>query len=168
MNGYIRLLEDLHFIHKIPAWGKNYTKRAIGKPKIIMSDTGIVCSLHGVTADSIANIENGNMLGPLLETFVIAEINKQQAWSDSDYTLFHYRDFDNKEVDLLIELTGGKVIAFEVKAASSFSQSDFAGLKTLRNILDKRFHCGIVLYTGTEVQPFGDRLFAAPISAIWQ
>jgi len=168
MNGYIRLLEDLCLIHTLPAWGKNYSKRAINKPKIIMPDTGIVCSLHGMTGGFLADIESGNALGPLLEAFVISEINKQRTWSESDYTLFHYRDCDKKEVDLVLELTGGKIIAIEIKAASSFSTKDFAGLKVLREILGARFHCGIVLYTGTQALPFGDRLFAAPISSIWQ
>jgi len=168
MNGYIRLLEDLCLLHTIPAWGKNYSKRAISKPKIYMSDTGLVSSLYGITGEFLANIEHGNELGPLLETFVTAEINKQRTWSDTEYSLYHYRDSDNKEVDLVLELHGGKIIAIEIKAASSFSKSDFVGLKTLKNILGERFYCGIVLYTGTEVQPFGDRLYASPISAIWQ
>ncbi|MCL1983741.1 MAG: ATP-binding protein [Clostridiales bacterium] len=168
MNGYIRLLEDLRLIHSIPAWGRNYSKRAISKPKIVVSDTGLLCSLHGISSSFIANIENGNELGPLLESFVITEIGKQQAWSSYDYSLFHYRDTDNKEVDLVLELADGRVVAVEIKASSSFSPKDFAGLKAIRNALGSRFHCGIVLYTGTDVHPFGDRLFAAPISTIWQ
>ena len=116
----------------------------------------------------LADIENGNELGPLLEAFVIAEINKQCSWSDSGYSLLHYRDRDNKEVDLVLELDGGRIIAIEIKSSSSFSNKDFVGLKTLRNILGDRFYCGIVLYMGMEVQPFGDKLFAAPISSIWQ
>lgn len=167
MNGYIRLLEDLCLLHSLPAWGRSYSKRSNGKPKIIMADTGLVCSLRGISADFIADIENGNELGPLFETFVIAEINKQRAWSEADYSLFHYRDSDNKEVDLVLELADGRIIALEVKAASSFSTKDFAGMKTLRNLLGDRFLCGVLLYTGTDVQPFGDRLYAAPASAIW-
>jgi len=54
------------------------------------------------------------------------------------------RDCDKKEVDLVLELTGGKIIAIKIKAASSFSTKDFAGLKVLREILGVRFHCGIV------------------------
>jgi len=168
MNGYLRLLEDLCLINILPAWGRNYSKRAISRPKIIMSDMGLVCSRIGMTGEFLANIENGNQLGPLLEAFVIAEIIKQQSWSDTGYSLFHYRDCDNKEVDLVIEIEDGKIIAIEVKAASSFSRSDFAGIKKLRDMLGARFHCGIVLYTGAEALPFGDRLFAAPISSIWQ
>ena len=168
MNGYIRLLEDLCLIRTLPAWGKNYSRRAINKPKIIISDTGIVCSLHGITGGFLANIESGNVLGPLLEAFVISEINKQRTWSELDFTSFYYRDCDKKEVDLVLELADGKIIAIEIKASSSFSTKDFAGLKMLREILGVRFHCGILLHTGTQALPFGERLFATPISSIWQ
>jgi predicted AAA+ superfamily ATPase len=168
INGYVRLLEDLCLFHMLPAWGRNYSRRAIGKPKIIVNDTGLACSLNGINSGFLSAIENGNALGPLLETFVIAEINKQQVWSESEYSLFHYRDRDGKEVDLVLELTGGRVIAIEIKAASSYSRKDFAGMKTLRELLGKRFVCGILLYTGAEAHPFGDRMFAAPVSAIWR
>lgn len=167
MNGYIRLLEDLCMIHTLPAWGKNYSKRALSRPKIVLSDTGLVCSINNITGEFLADIENGSELGPILETFVIGEIKKQQSWSDADYSLLHYRDCDNKEVDLVLEVEGGKIIALEIKAASSFSSKDFAGMKTLRDILNKRFHCGVILYTGTETISFGDRLYAAPISSVW-
>jgi len=168
MNGYIRLLEDLCLAHTLPAWGKNYSKRAISRPKIVLSDTGLVCSRNGLTREFLSNIENGNEFGPVLEAFVINEIKKQQTWSNIRFTAYHYRDKDDKEVDLILELRNGKIIAIEVKAASSFSRKDFAGMKVLRDILGDRFHCGVLLYTGTEVQPFGDRLYCAPISSIWQ
>jgi predicted AAA+ superfamily ATPase len=116
----------------------------------------------------LADLENGNELGPVIETFVINEIMKQQTWSEIGFDVYHYRDKDGKEIDLVLELRSGEIIAIEVKAASSFSRKDFAGMKALRDMLGNRFHCGVLLYTGTEVQPFGDRLYCAPISSIWQ
>ncbi|MCL2253913.1 MAG: ATP-binding protein [Lachnospiraceae bacterium] len=168
MNGYMRLLEDLCLLHFLPAWGKNYSKRALSRPKIVLSDTGLVCSLHNITGSFLAKIENGNQLGSLLETLVISEIIKQRSWSETDYTLYHYRDSDNKEVDLIIELDNGKLVALEIKAASSFSQKDLSGLKLLKELLGNRFLCGLLLYTGKDVTPLGERLYAVPISTIWQ
>jgi len=69
----------------------------------------------------LSDIEAGNILGPLLEAFVISEIHKQQTWSETDYSLYHYRDSDNKEADLVLELSDGKIIAIEIKTAGSFS-----------------------------------------------
>ena len=172
MNGYIRLLEDLCLIHTLPAWGKNYSKRATSRPKIVLSDTGLVCSINGMTGDFLADIENGNEFGPMIEAFAINEIKKQQTWSDIGFTAYHYRDKDGKEVDLVLELRGGraagKIIAIEIKAASSLSGKDFSGMKALREMFGTRFHCGVLLYTGTEIHPFGDRIYCAPISSIWQ
>lgn len=168
MNSYIKLLKDLCLIHSLPAWGRNYSKRTISRPKIVMSDTGLVCSINNISSDFLSNIENGDDLGPLLETFVINEIIKQRSWSEVDYSIYHYRDFDNREIDIIIELPNGKIIAIEIKATSSFSSKSFTEMKMLRDLLGERFYCGLLLYTGTDVQPFGDRLFAAPISVVWQ
>jgi hypothetical protein len=38
----------------------------------------------------------------------------------------------------------------------------------MRDTLGEKFMAGIALYAGHEVLPFGDRLIAAPISALWE
>ena len=45
---------------------------------------------------------------------------------------------------------------------------DFRGLNTLRDLTRKRFHRGIVLYTGGQALPFGPGYHALPISALWR
>jgi predicted AAA+ superfamily ATPase len=55
----------------------------------------------------------------------------------------------------------------EVKAASSVHEGDFRGIKRLRELLGHRFRGGIVLYDGDHVLPFGERLLAVPLSALW-
>ena len=168
MRGYIKLLEDLCLIKVLPAWGKNISKRAQSRPKVIVSDTGVASNLNDYSKDFLAHIENGNALGSIFEAFILAEILKQQTWSDTSFTPYHFRDKDGKEVDLILELRTGEIIAIEVKAASSFTKKDFAGMQLLREMLGGKFLCGILLYTGTEILPIGDKLFCAPASAIWQ
>jgi hypothetical protein len=41
------------------------------------------------------------------------------------------------------------------------------GLRHLRDQLGERFGAGIVVHTGPDTLPFGDRLWAVPISALW-
>ena len=72
------------------------------------------------------------------------------------------------EVDLIIELADGRVIGVEVKASTSLGRADFSGLTTLRDNLGPEFVAGAVLYTGTEELPWGDRLRALPVQALWQ
>jgi len=168
MRGYIKLLDDLCLIKTLPSWGKNISKRAVARPKVIVSDTGIVSTLNGYSKDFLANIENGNVLGPIFEAFILNELLKQHTWSMASFTPYHYRDKDGKEVDMVLELRGGKIIAIEIKAASSFTKKDFSCMQMLRDMLGNNFICGVLLYTGSEVLPVGDRLFCAPASAIWQ
>jgi hypothetical protein len=77
------------------------------------------------------------------------------------------RDRDGREVDLIIERRDGYVAAIEIKAAATASPADFRGLRYLRDRLGGRFLGGALLYTGAATVPFGDRLAAVPLSALW-
>jgi hypothetical protein len=44
----------------------------------------------------------------------------------------------------------------------------FAGLRHLRDTLGERFKAGVLLYTGSQTIPFGNRLAAVPVSGLWQ
>jgi len=48
------------------------------------------------------------------------------------------------------------------------STNYFKGLKYLQETVGKQFVRGIVLYTGSEVIPFGAQLHALPISSLWR
>jgi hypothetical protein len=58
-------------------------------------------------------------------------------------------------------------VGIEVKAASAVQESDFKGLRALADLLGDRFVRGIVLYAGGTLLPFGPRLYAVPIAALW-
>jgi len=106
------------------------------------------------------------LLGQLLETFVFGEIAKQAAAHPERIGLYHLRDKDGYEVDIVVQ-RGTQHVGIEVKAASSVHEADFRGIKRLRELLGVRFHGGIVLYDGDHVLPFGERLLAVPLSALW-
>lgn len=91
----------------------------------------------------------------------------QQTWSDADFRLFHFSDSAGAEVDLVAELPDGRVIAIEVKASVNLARADFAGLSFLRDRLGSAFVQGVVLYTGTDEVPWGDRLRGLPVSSLW-
>lgn len=58
-------------------------------------------------------------------------------------------------------------MAIEIKAASTVRAEDFRGLRHLSDRLGDDFLAGIVLYTGSQTLPFGPRLRAVPVSALW-
>jgi len=87
--------------------------------------------------------------------------------------LYHYRDRDRDrdrdgyEVDAVLEHAAGDVVAIEVKAAETVRSEDFRGIRHLARRLGDHLIAGIVLYTGAQTLPFGQRLRALPISALW-
>ena len=56
----------------------------------------------------------------------------------------------------------------EIKAPSKVAAGDFRGIETLRTVARKRFHRGVILYTGRQALPFGADLHALPISTLWR
>jgi uncharacterized protein len=163
---YISLLEEVFLTKRIPAWSRNLSNRAIGTAKLAFVDSGIAANLLGADARSL--IRPGGPFGPLLEGFVQMELARQATWSETRVDLYHYRTKDKVEVDVILENRQGKVVGIEVKAASTVGQDDFSGLRHLASRIGDDFIAGLVLYTGQQTLPFGPRLRAMPVSAIWE
>jgi len=72
------------------------------------------------------------------------------------------------EVDAVLENRQGHVVGIEIKASSTVTAGDFRGLRHLAERTGDDFIAGLVFYTGTQTLPFGPRLRAVPVSALWQ
>jgi predicted AAA+ superfamily ATPase len=163
---YMRLLEEVFLIKRVPGWSRNVGTRATAAPKLIFVDSGIAARLLAVDAHTLRR--PGAPFGPLLEGFVLSELTRQLTWSAELADLYHYRDHNKVEVDAVIENRRGLVVGIEVKAASTIRSEDFNGLRRLADKVGQDFLAGLVLYTGGATLPFGPKLRAVPASAIWQ
>lgn len=85
------------------------------------------------------------LFGPLLEHFVAMELRKQHACSETKAHLSHFRTQTGQEVDLVLEEKAGRIVGIEVKANATVSAQDFKGLRTLAEVVGKRFRRGVVL-----------------------
>jgi len=81
--------------------------------------------------------------------------------------LYHYRDHDGTEVDVILEADDGRVAGQEIKAASTVQARDGRWLGQLRDKLGRRFVAGLILHTGPHAAPVGERLAAVPIDVLW-
>lgn len=163
---YLRLLEEVFLVKRVPGWSRNLGSRVTNAAKLVFVDSGIAARLLAV--DSHALRRPGAPFGPLLEGFVLSELGRQITWAEELVDLHHYRDQNKVEVDAVLESRHGRVVGIEVKAASTVRSADFNGLRTLADRLGGDFVAGIVLYTGTSTLPFGPKLRAVPVSALWQ
>jgi predicted AAA+ superfamily ATPase len=163
---YLTLLELLFLLRRAPAWSRNIGQRLIKAPKLWLPDSGLASHLVEYSEHRLLE-DDTPVAGALFENFVASEIAKQATWCDTDAGLHHFRTAGGREVDLVIESRDGRVAGIESKLNSTIRERDFSGLRHLRDRLGERFRAGVVIHTGPETLPYGDRLWAAPVSALW-
>jgi len=163
---YLELLSSVFLIKSVPAWASGQTRRVVGTPKLAFVDTGVACHLLGQDANRLG--EPDGAAGAMMENLVLMELARQLTWSTERARLYHYRTKDKLEVDAVIETPDGRVLGVEVKAGATVRTDDLAGLRNLAGRLGDRFVAGYVLYTGQQTLPFGNKIKAVPLDALWQ
>jgi len=165
LKRYMSLLETTFLVRPLPAWSGNLGKRLIKAPKLYMTDTGLLTHLIGYDRERLR--EDATFFRRILENFAVMELLKQASWSRSKPRLYHFRDTAGHEVDILLERPDGKIVGVEVKSASRVTARDLNGLKNAAELLGDRFVRGVILYTGAESVPFGQKIVALPVNALW-
>jgi len=162
-DSYLAHLEAVFLIQTIPAWSTNLTARVVRRPKLAITDTGLAARLLGGRLRTDAELA-----GRLIETFVAGELRAQSEWSQNRPGLYHFRDRDGAEVDLVLESGDGRVVGIEVKTGATVRADDLRGLRLLEQRLGADFAAGIVLCTAPEPRHLGGRLWTLPFSALWR
>jgi uncharacterized protein len=162
---YFGFLQATYLCLLIQPWTSNLGLRLVKSPKILLNDTGLLCSLLGF--DSARFSKEPYTFGMVLETFVGMELKKLIEQSATSAELFHFRTQTKKEVDFVIERNDGQLVGIEVKSSATIRADDFSGLKLLAGSVKTKFNLGIILYSGEKAVPFGDNLFAVPLSLLW-
>jgi predicted AAA+ superfamily ATPase len=164
VKAHLAVLERLFLVRIREPWHVNIGQRQVKAPKLYVSDTGLLAALIG--ADQRRVREDDGLAGALFETFVATELERQASWSADALRFWHLRGAE-REVDVIVERPSGELLGFEVKASATVRASDFRGLVHMRERLGERLVAGAVLYAGERTLPFGERLWALPLNALW-
>ncbi|TAJ39005.1 MAG: ATP-binding protein [Reyranella sp.] len=154
---YLDLLVDLLLVRRLPAWHRNDGKRLVKSPKVYVRDTGLAHALLGLRTKE--DILGHPVAGQTWETLVVETLIA--AAPDGTEASF-YRTSAGAEIDLVLQLPGGRLWAVEVKRSSApkvekgfhFACDDL-GPK-------KRF----VVYPGTERFSLGGKIEAIGLAAL--
>ena len=165
LKRYFSILEATFLIQVLQPWSGNLGQRLIQTPKVYLNDTGLLAHLLGLSPDRLSL--DGTPLGGVFENFVLMELRKQSAWSETQPGFFHWRTAGGREVDIILEDRGGRVVGIEVKAGATLGGSDVRGLQALKEAIGNRWLRGVILYTGTDVVPFAADIHGLPISHLW-
>lgn len=164
IDAYVSVLEQLYLVRRVTPWSRNKLSRLSKAPKLHFFDSGLAAALRrydpAKTADRTA-------FGPLLETFVFAELSKLLSVADDPPALHHFRTRRGEEIDFILERWDRTIVAVEVKANATPRYDWFAAMRDLRAALGPAFALGVVLHTGADTVTFDDRMVAAPVSALW-
>jgi predicted AAA+ superfamily ATPase len=163
---YEDLLTRLLVVDQMPAWTSNRLKRLIRAPKRYLVDAALIAAALRLNAQAVIN--DGDVLGRMLDTFVVAQLRPEAVIAESEPRLFHLRtERGRHEVDVVVELGGQRVIGIEIKASAAPGVGDARHLQWLREELGDRFVRGLVLHTGPRVYELDDAITAAPMCALW-
>ncbi len=116
MYNYINALRRMYLIEDIPAWKPSLrSKSAIrtSEKRQFVDPSIAVAALH-TDADGILN--DFEYFGFLFESLVARDLRVYSQVIDGE--IFHYRDKDKLEADLIIKLHNGQWAAIEVKLGS--------------------------------------------------
>ena len=160
-KAWVSILERSGVIYILKPYLSNITKRLVKTPKVYFMDTGLAAYL--CRWPSAATLESGAMDGAFLETYVVSEIVKSYYNAGKPVDLFHYRDIDKKEIDILM-VKGDKMYPIEIKKGKEPPRPDknFGVLKQFSQDVQP----GIVLCMSDELIPYNRETWYCPISVL--
>ena len=101
---WLGILERMGIVYLLQPAAFSGVKYVVKTPKLYFTDTGLAAYLlRWNTADAL---ELGAMSAEFFETWVISEVYKSFANSAQKAPLYYYRNFNGKEVELLILYNG--------------------------------------------------------------
>lgn len=163
---YEQRLCELRVVDPVPAWSTNRLKRLSRRPKRYVADAGLLAGILRVGAEDVQ--ASGTLLGSLIDTFVVAQLRAEASVAATRYRLYHLREQNGRrEVDVIAEFGGGRIVGIEIKAAAAVGRSDARHLLWLSEQMGDRFAGGVVLHTGRDTFELADRITAAPIATLW-
>lgn len=115
-RSWLGVLGASYLIFQLPAWHSNVRKQVVKRSKLHFTDTGLVCSLLGITTAEQLAVHP--LRGPIFESFVVSEVYKWRLHRGLRPELHHYRENRGIELDLLARQANSG-IAVEVKAGQT-------------------------------------------------
>ena len=113
---WVGILQSMGIIFLLEPYFNNELKRMIKTPKLYFCDTGLCAFLSSWT--SCDTLMNGAASGRFLENYVVLEMLRNVAYGEKKININFYRDTNQKEIDLVLEMDG-KLHPFEIKRAAS-------------------------------------------------
>jgi uncharacterized protein len=134
-RAWMSVLETCFLLHRVAAWHGNIRKRLVKRPKLHFIDSGLLCFLLGIRTPEQLN--RHPLRGAVFESWVAAELLKQQLHAGQSASLHHLRADRGLEVDLLVD-TGSRHLAVEVKSGATIVPEHLRNLRSAAELFSER------------------------------
>ena len=128
---WLSILQTAEIVYLLEPYYTNLTQRLVKTPKLYFLDTGLAAYLTEWASPE--TLEAGAMSGPILETWIVAELLKSYWHNGRRPPFYYYRDKDQREVDLLL-VQDGIIYPLEIKKTASPSREDVRHFGTLERL----------------------------------
>ena len=149
ISGYLAALARLMVTEDLPAWKPELRSRARlrATPVRHLADPSLATA--ALNANPARVLHEINWMGFLFESLVVRDLRVYAQALDGH--LFHYRDSNGLEADVIIELPDGRWAAFEIKLGSTPAVVDEAAcnLLKLKALVSGAGPVAVAVITGT-------------------
>lgn len=156
---HLDFLADLYLLRRLPPLEANVGKRLVKSPKLYLRDSGLVHALLGIPNQDALLAHP--VVGASYEGFVLENLLRVLPEGTE---AFFYRTRVGAEMDLVLALPGGKLLAVEVKR--SLSPKPSRGFHEA--LKDLRPDAAYVIYPGRETFALGEGVWAIPLGELMQ
>ncbi len=146
---WISILEASHLILLLPPYHTNFGKRLVKSPKIHFLDPGLASHLLGLPSPD--RIWSDPMRGSLFESMVVADLQKTIDHRHLPIRMFHFRDNNALESDLLLDTPQG-LASIEIKSSQTIRSEMLEGTDRFKKSLKGAIHHSFLIYAGKEPQ----------------
>lgn len=144
---WLSVLESSFIIQLLKPHHQNFNKRLVKMPKLYFCDTGLACSLLGITKASQLTLHP--LKGSLFENYVIGELIKDRYNKNIPFDLYFWRDNTGNEMDIVID-RGTFLYPIEIKAGKTVTSDYFKNLQFWSKTTG--ISEGTVIYAGDMLQ----------------
>ena len=144
-KSWLSILEASYITYRLQPYHKNYNKRLVKSPKLYFYDTGLACSLLGLSAENQVNLHY--MKGALFENLILSEFIKHSFHRGQRKFPFFWQDSQGKEIDCLLPFDDGPR-AVEIKSGKTLTESYFSNLKIWQQLAGAQAGESFVIYGG--------------------
>ena len=171
---YRDALTSLWLLDPVPAWtpGGSPMTRLGQTPKHHLADPALAARLLGLTLDALLDgqgtpigPQEGTMLGHLFESLVTLCVRVAAQAADADVAHLRTRNGDH-EIDLVLVRDDGRILAIEVKLASTVDDKDVRHLHWLAGQLGDRLLDALVINTGPASYRRPDGIGVVPLALL--